>query len=89
VDVLSSASRVIADVTTPDHLAAAQKFRQLLALLRENEMLVRIGAYQRGTDPQLDEALAKKEALEAFLRQDADETVPFAETVERLKKVVD
>jgi flagellum-specific ATP synthase len=87
VDVLSSASRVIADVTTPDHLAAAQKFRQLLALLKENEMLVRIGAYQRGSDPQLDEALDKKDAMEAFLKQDADKPVPFEETVAMLKRV--
>ncbi|WP_300367170.1 flagellar protein export ATPase FliI [Hydrogenimonas sp.] len=89
VDILSSASRVITDVTEPDHLAAAQKFRQLLALLKENEMLVRIGAYQRGTDPQLDEALDKKTVMEEFLKQDAHVPVPFEETVERLKKVVD
>ena len=88
VDVLASASRVITDVTAPDHLAAVQKFRRLLALLKENEMLVRIGAYQRGTDPQLDEALAKKEAMEAFLKQPADQTVPFEETVARLKRAV-
>ncbi len=88
VDVLSSASRVIGDVTEPDHLAAAQKFRQLLALLKENEMLVRIGAYQRGTDPRLDEALNKKEAMEAFLKQAADKPVSFDETVAMLKRVV-
>ena len=88
VDVLSSASRVITDVTEPDHLAAAMKFRQLLALLKENEMLVRIGAYQRGTDPQLDEALDKKEAMEEFLKQHADKPVPFDETVALLKEVV-
>ena len=89
VDVLSSASRVIDDVTEPDHLEAARKFRQLLALLKENEMLVRIGAYQRGTDPELDEALVKKGAMEAFLKQSADESVPFEETVAQLKKVVE
>ncbi|WP_353661676.1 flagellar protein export ATPase FliI [Hydrogenimonas sp. SS33] len=89
VDVLSSASRVIGDVTDPEHLEAARKFRRLLALLRENEMLVRIGAYQRGTDPALDEALAKKEVMEAFLKQSADEAVPFEETVAMLKSVVE
>ena len=88
VDVLSSASRVITDVTEPDHLAAARKFRQMLALLKENEMLVRIGAYQRGSDPELDEALAKKEAMESFLRQEAGTVVPFGETVAMLKRTV-
>ncbi len=88
VDILSSASRVIADVTEPDHLEAALKFRQMLAVLRENEMLVRIGAYQHGSDPQLDTALAKKGAMEEFLKQRADEAVPFADTVAMLKRVV-
>jgi flagellum-specific ATP synthase len=84
VDVLSSASRVIGDVASEEHLAAAQKFRRMLALLKENEMLVRIGAYQKGSDPQLDEALEKKERLEAFLTQKATETIPLRQTVEEL-----
>jgi len=88
VNILSSASRVMGDVAEPDHLAAAQKFRQLLALLKENEMLVRIGAYQKGTDPELDAALDRKEAMENFLRQSANQSVPFEETVDLLKKVV-
>ncbi|WP_457596864.1 flagellar protein export ATPase FliI [Hydrogenimonas sp.] len=88
VDVLSSASRVIDDVTAPEHLEAARRFRRLLATLKENEMLVRIGAYQRGSDPQLDEALAKREAMEEFLKQRADEAVSFEETVAWLKRVV-
>jgi len=88
VNILSSASRVMGDVATPEHLAAAQKFRQLLALLKENEMLVRIGAYQKGTDPELDVALDKKEAMENFLRQSANQSIPFEETVNLLKKIV-
>lgn len=88
VDILSSASRVIDDVIEPEHMEAVQKFRRLLALLKENEMLVRIGAYQRGTDPALDEALAKKEAMTDFLSQRAQEAVPFDECVKMLKEVV-
>ena len=88
VDILSSASRVISDVTQPDHLAAALKFRQMLALLKENEMLVRIGAYQRGSDPALDEALAKKDEMTEFLCQSAQEVVEFEKSVEMLKKIV-
>ncbi len=88
VDILSSASRVISDVTKADHLEAAQKFRQLLALLKENEMLVRIGAYQHGTDPALDEALSKKRAMTDFLCQNAQESIPFEKSVELLKAIV-
>jgi len=88
VNILSSASRVMGDVAEQEHLKAAQKFRQLLALLKENEMLVRIGAYQKGTDPELDAALDRKEAMENFLRQGATQSIPFEETVTLLKKIV-
>jgi len=88
VDILSSASRVMADVATPKHLAFAQKFRQLMALLKENEMLVRIGAYQKGNDPKLDAALEKKDAIDNFLRQSPNQTVPFDETISLLEKIV-
>ncbi len=88
VDVLSSASRVMTDVVDDEHLQAALKFRRLLALLKENEMLVRIGAYQKGSDPELDEALERKTALEAFLSQSAKESVTFEECVTLLKKTV-
>ncbi len=88
VDVLSSASRVIDDVTAPDHLEAARKFRYLLSLLKENEMLVRIGAYTPGTDQRLDEALAKKDRMEDFLKQHAEESIPFEQTVAMLKSIV-
>ena len=88
VNILASASRVMGDVVTPEHLASAQKFRQLMALLKENEMLVRIGAYQKGSDPELDAALERKEAMDNFLRQSSNQTVPFDETISLLQKIV-
>ena len=84
VDVIKKAM----DVQTTEHLASAQKFRQLMALLKENEMLVRIGAYQKGSDPELDAALERKEAMDNFLRQSSDQTVPFDETISLLQKIV-
>jgi len=84
IHILNSASRVMNDIITPEHLAAARRFRRLYTLLKENEMLIRIGAYVRGTDAELDEAIGKKEAMEAFLSQDATAISGYQESVDVL-----
>ncbi|MEY4504024.1 MAG: flagellar export apparatus, flagellum-specific synthase FliI, partial [Pseudomonadota bacterium] len=87
INILHSASRIMNDVITPEHKKAAFKFRRLYATLKDNEVLIRIGAYQKGTDPEIDEAIAKKEQIENFLKQDRDILVSFAETVHNLQVV--
>jgi flagellum-specific ATP synthase len=72
------------DIITSEHLAAVRRFRRLYTLLKENEMLIRIGAYVRGTDKELDEAISKKEKMEAFLSQEAMHTADYHETIEQL-----
>ncbi len=84
VHILNSASRVMNDIISVEHFRAAIKFRRLYTLLKENEMLLRIGAYVKGTDPELDEAINKKEAMEKFLSQGAMFEVKFEETVAEL-----
>jgi len=88
INILNSASRVMGDVTTKDHLQAAMKFKRMFSLLKENEVLIRIGAYEKGNDKELDEAIQKKEAMENFLKQAPDEIESFEETVETLKSLV-
>ena len=88
INILNSASRVLNAVVDPTHLQGVRKFRRLYHLIKENEILVRIGAYQRGTDKELDEALGKKEAIEDFLRQDSNACVPFEEVKEKLLTIV-
>jgi len=87
VDVLRSVSRVMPEVVDPSHYAAAQQVRELLALLADSEDLVNIGAYQSGKNPRLDEALARKADLQAFLCQQMDAMTPPQETVFWLKKL--
>ncbi len=87
IDVLASLSRVMPDVVSEEHLKAAQTLRALLAVLRENEDLVRLGAYRRGSDPLLDKALELRDELNAFLQQDRDEKAEFEATMERLKQL--
>jgi flagellum-specific ATP synthase len=69
IDVLQSVSRLVDQVVTADIRMAGQELRKLLAALREKEDLIAIGAYQHGTDPTVDAALAKRADIAAFLQQ--------------------
>jgi type III secretion protein N (ATPase) len=84
IDVPASLSRVMGQVADPEHQAAAARVRELVASYEEKRDLVSIGAYQAGSDPRLDSALAKIDAIEAFLRQGLRESSPVAETRRRL-----
>jgi flagellum-specific ATP synthase len=88
INILNSASRVMNDVVDKKHKEAAMKFKRMFSLLKENEVLIRIGAYTQGSDPELDEAIAKKSAMEAFMKQDPDEIVDFEETKKQLISIV-
>ena len=76
----------MSSVVSKEHLLKAQKFKRLYSLLKENEVLIRIGAYQGG-DKELDEAIKKKDFMENFLKQAADELVPFRETFNLLNQI--
>ncbi|MBE0616946.1 MAG: FliI/YscN family ATPase [Proteobacteria bacterium] len=74
VDVLASASRLMMDIVTPEHRRAAGRMRRLLAAHRGAEDLINIGAYQPGTNPDVDESVEKRDAMERFLTQGVEET---------------
>jgi flagellum-specific ATP synthase len=88
IHILNSASRVMNDIISKEHLKAVQKFKKLYTMLKENEMLIRIGAYTKGTDAELDEAIDKKDVMEKFLVQDANTKVEFNNSVEELISLV-
>jgi flagellum-specific ATP synthase len=69
VDVLASVSRVMPDVVTDAHFAAASKVRDLMATYREAEDLINIGAYVAGSNPRVDLAIARNETIRSFTRQ--------------------
>jgi flagellum-specific ATP synthase len=77
VDILASVSRVMNDVVTREHGAAASAVRDLMATYREAEDLVNIGAYVAGSNPRVDLALARSEDIRNFLRQGIDEPSTF------------
>ena len=88
IDVLESVSRLSLDICTREQLEAVSTARDLLALYRENEDLVNIGAYAKGASVRLDLAIAKHEPIARFLRQGVDERCTRAETFEQLNAVL-
>ena len=84
IHILNSASRVMNDIITKEHFLSAMKFRKLYTLLKENEMLIRIGAYTKGSDPELDEALNKKKGMDDFLKQDSGFQSPYEDTTKKI-----
>lgn len=81
INILNSASRLMGDVAQKEHILAARKFRRLYSMLKENEVLIRIGAYQAGSDKEIDEAIAKKSDMEDYLRQNYDESWDYTKSV--------
>jgi flagellum-specific ATP synthase len=84
IDVLQSVSRLNGEITTPELRAAAAAMRETIAAYREKEDLITIGAYAAGADPRIDYGIAKMPAIDAFLRQHVDETVPADDADRRL-----
>ena len=88
IDVLASISRCQNAIIPNDHKAAASKLRTLLAKYSEVELLLKIGEYKKGTDPEADEAIAKNGAVNAFLKQGLEEHPEYNDTIRRLKEAV-
>lgn len=84
IQLLESLSRLMPAVCAKDHLGKAQRLRKLLADYTRSEDLIRIGAYQKGSDPDLDRALAVVPKLKQFTRQLAKETPALDKTIAAL-----
>ena len=88
IDILSSLSRVMTEVIDEEHWQAAQRIRSLQATFQEAEDLINIGAYARGSNPEIDRAIDKNQAIRAFLRQGVMERATLADTVNMMKQLV-
>jgi flagellum-specific ATP synthase len=88
IDVLSSVSRVASAVTTKDQRALSGELRQLLAAEAEAKDLIEIGAYVAGTNPLVDRAVALRDQMQGFLRQDVDDPCTAAESFDRLTRLL-
>ncbi len=77
LDVLESLSRSMSAIVPQDHRESAARLRALLAKYRDIELLLQVGEYSSGGDPDADAAISAKPGLDAFLRQSSDEALPF------------
>lgn len=84
IDVLASVSRVMKEIVPPEHQEAAQFMNRLLSVYKDSEDLINIGAYQRGTNPEIDRSLQYIQAINDFTRQKVSEKVSYPEVQERL-----
>ena len=85
IDVLESVSRVMRDIVSKEQLEAAARIRSVLATYKSAEDLISIGAYVKGSNPRVDEALRRLDAVQGFLRQQREETAPWADTLQKMK----
>ena len=87
IDVLVSLSRTMPRVVDQAHLRAAGQLRKLLAKYQDIELLIQLGEYKRGTDPDADAAIEKIGAIRSLLQQSAHELVPFGQSADALRKL--
>src|SRR5262249_57669571 len=87
IDVLSSISRSMPDVTSDEHRRNADSLKQLLAAYHEAQDLISIGAYQSGSNPLVDAAIRMREETQKFLRQGMEEQALFPAAVAGLAKL--
>lgn len=84
IDVLQSLSRVMGDITDPEHKKAAGAVRNLLAVYAKNEDLINIGAYVKGSDPVCDKAVALMGNINEFLLQSTKDKIGYEDTINSL-----
>lgn len=89
IDPLQSISRVMPDIVSQEHRTRVGLFNEILATYNEAEDLINIGAYVRGSNPQIDHALSKINDLRGFLKQNYDDEAKYDETVERLFNIIE
>lgn len=84
IDVLASVSRVMNEIISEEHLQAAELLKRHLAVYRESEDLINIGAYQSGTNADIDQALSYIQAILDFTRQRTNEKIDYQEVISTL-----
>jgi flagellum-specific ATP synthase len=88
IDIEASVSRAMHDIVSPAQMELTRRFRQVLAVHEHNRDLITIGAYQKGSDPRIDAAIARWPRMQAFLQQDMRQRVDFAASLTALEAVL-
>ncbi|NMA65521.1 MAG: EscN/YscN/HrcN family type III secretion system ATPase, partial [Clostridiaceae bacterium] len=88
IDVLASISRVMSDIVDDNHKNSAGLLRQNLAIYTDSEDLINVGAYVKGSNPEIDRAIELNPSINEFLTQSVNERFEFKEVIKMLKKSV-
>lgn len=88
IDVLTSISRVMNSVASKEHKALANKLLELLAIYKEAEDIINIGAYSKGSNPKIDLAVSKIDLINSFLKQQIEESSDFEDTISFLESII-
>lgn len=89
IDVLKSVSRLMSQIATPEHRDASGRLRKLVADYEEAADLINLGAYEHGSNADIDASIAARHGIQAFLQQGAEERADYDEMVGRLQSVVE
>lgn len=84
IDIEASVSRAMINITDETQREAIQRFKDLYTTYRQNQDLINVGAYQRGSDPKIDEAILFRPRLREYLRQDFAEAQDYASSRQQL-----
>src|SRR5690606_11715411 len=89
IDLEASVSRALTQATPAPQQELIGRFRRAYSIYQEHRDLIAVGAYQRGADPRLDDAVARWPAMLEFLRQGQRERVDYAASVAALERLLD
>lgn len=88
IDILASVSRVMPSIVSKEHLSMANEIKNIMAVYKESEDLINIGAYKRGTNRSIDKAIDVKEYIDDMLKQETMASYSFEETISIMKDIV-
>lgn len=88
IDVLESASRVMPNIVDETHLNSAMKFKEILAVYKNSEDLINIGAYAKGSNRHIDFAIEKIDFFNQFLKQRTNEKTEYEITVDEMNRLI-
>lgn len=88
IDIGASISRLMVEIVPPEHRQYASRIRDIMSIYEKNADLVSIGAYKSGTNPRLDYALGKMDAVNGFLTQGIDEAFTYEQTLAKMAEVL-
>ncbi|NMB32964.1 MAG: flagellar protein export ATPase FliI [Clostridium sp.] len=88
IDVLASVSRVMPDIVTNEHMSLANEIKKIMAIYKDAEDLINIGAYIKGSNDKIDYAIERIDKIQSFIGQGTQDKHTLAETLERLKNIL-